>query len=180
MENSKYTFFWKNKSPFSQWYGCWMDNGAAKYDGAFIIDGITYLTGEHYMMCGKAKLFGDMEMHAKILETNHPKDVKAMGRLVKNFDLSVWEANCKQIVYDGNYAKFSQNAHLYRQLMDTGDTKLIEASPYDKIWGIGLDEEAAKKIPEEQWPGVNYLGEVLTKLREDFKVEESKVPVVIG
>lgn len=169
MENSKYTFFWKNKSPFSQWYGSWMDNGDAKYDGSFVIDGIKYITCESYMMAEKAKLFGDMEIHTKILETTHPRDVKAMGRLVKDFDLSVWEANCKQIVYDGNYAKFTQHPNLLKVLMDTGDTKILEASPFDKIWGLGLSEEDARKIPEKEWPGKNWLGEILTKLRDDLK-----------
>lgn len=156
MENNEYTFFWSG--PFSQWH-----------PSKFVIDGIQFTHAEQYMMYKKAMLFSDTETADKILKAKHPKEQKALGRQVKNFSSQEWEKNCKKFVYDGNYAKFTQNSDLMKKLMDTGDSLLVEASPYDKIWGIGLNEEDAKITPEEQWPGKNWLGEVLTNLRHDLK-----------
>lgn len=158
MENKKYTFFWKTASPFSQWHPV-----------GFTIDGIHYKTAEHYMMWKKAMLFGDAIKAEEVLQTNHPKDTKQKGKEVSGFNKEEWEQNCKRFVYEGNHAKFTQNPVMLKALMDTGDNLLVEASPYDKIWGIGLSEEQAKKTPEAQWPGTNWLGEVLTKLKEDLK-----------
>jgi hypothetical protein len=161
MDNSKYTFFWETKSPFSQWHGV-----------GFEIDGVKFKTAEHFMMYKKAMLFSDTESAEEILNTKSPKDVKAIGRKVKGFNPKEWEDNCQKFVYEGNYAKFTQNEKMNKALMDTGDTLLVEASPYDAIWGIGLNEADAKKTPEEQWPGTNYLGIVLTQVREDLKKQK--------
>lgn len=158
MENNKYTFFWKDKDVFSQWHRV-----------GFTVDGVHFKTAEHWMMWKKAMQFGDAETAEKILKEKEARDVKKHGRSVKGFDKNEWEKNCKRFVYDGNYAKFTQNPNLLKKLMDTGDTLLVEASPYDAIWGIGLDEATAKKTPAEDWPGTNWLGEVLTQLREDLK-----------
>ena len=158
MENKKYTFFWKDKDVFSQWH-----------KAGFTVDGINYKTAEHWMMWKKAMMFGDAETAEKILQANHPHDAKKLGRTVKGFIKTEWEEHCKQFVYDGNHAKFTQNQRCYNALMNTGDTLLVEASPYNAIWGIGLDEETAKKTPESEWPGTNWLGEVLTRLRENLK-----------
>jgi ribA/ribD-fused uncharacterized protein len=157
MEN-KYTFFWRDASPFSQWH-----------KKGFTIDGVHFKTAEHYMMWKKAMLFGDTDSAEKVLKAGHPSDAKKLGRAVKGFIREEWEANCKRFVYDGNYAKFTQNEDLRKKLMETGDTLLVEASPYDAIWGIGMDEATAKKTPANQWPGTNWLGEVLTELRENLK-----------
>ena len=159
----KYTFFWKNKSPFSQWHQV-----------GFTLGGHFFQTAEHYMMYRKAMLFGDIESAEKVLATKNPADVKKIGREVKRFVKELWEANCKNIVYKGNHAKFTQNPDILKVLMETGDTELVEASPYDSIWGIGLDEESARKIDPKDWPGTNWLGEVLTKLRIDLKHEQNK------
>lgn len=158
MENKNYTFFWEDVSPFSQWHRA-----------GFTIDGVYYKTAEHWMMWKKAMLFGDTDSAEKAIKANHPRDAKAVGRAVKGFVKKDWEENCKQFVYDGNYAKFTQNKACMDALMATGDTLLVEASPYDYIWGIGLDEEQAKKIPQKDWPGTNWLGEILTRLRDDLK-----------
>jgi len=122
-------------------------------------------------MYRKAMLFGDIESAKKVLATESPADVKKIGREVKGFVKDLWELNCKEIVYKGNHAKFTQNPDILKVLMDTGDTILVEASPYDAVWGIGLDEENAKKTNPKDWPGTNYLGEVLTKLRIDLKTK---------
>jgi len=158
MSNSKYTFFWKTESPFSNWH-----------PAHFTLDGITFKNTEAHMMYHKALLFKDTEIANEVLKAKHPKDCKALGRKVKNFDVFLWVEHCKKIVYDGNHAKFTQNPKLLNILMDTGDTKLVETSPYDNVWGIGLNEYDAKKTPESEWPGTNWLGEILTELRDNLK-----------
>lgn len=162
MEKNKYTFFWKDQSPFSQW------NKAG-----FTLDGIHFKRAEHYMMWKKAMMFGDTESAEKILKSDHPRDAKHLGRAVKGFVKKDWEENCKKIVYDGNHAKFTQNPILLKQLMDTAGTTLVEASPYDKIWGIGLTKEEARRIPENKWPGTNWLGLILTQLRDNLLLDRS-------
>lgn len=161
MENNKYTFFWKDKSPFSQWH-----------NSGFTVDGVHYKTAEHWMMWKKAMLFGDTSIAEQVLKASHPRDVKKFGRQVSNFIKETWEKECQDFVYQGNFAKFTQNPELLKVLMATEGTELCEASPYDAIWGCGLTEEDAKKISPDKWPGTNYLGRILTKLREDLKKNE--------
>lgn len=160
MQTKKYTFFWKEKSPFSQWH-----------NSSFVIDGINYKTSEHWMMWKKAMLFGDTDIANQVLKSSHPSEVKKLGRKVSNFVKETWEKECKDFVYQGNYAKFTQNSELLKVLMATEETELVEASPYDAIWGIGLTEEDAKKTSPDKWPGTNWLGKILTQLREDLKNE---------
>lgn len=162
IDNRKYTFFWLAPSPFSQWHRA-----------GFTVDGVHFKTAEHYMMYKKAMLFGDALKAEEILKIEHPKDVKQKGREISGFIKEEWEANCKRFVYEGNYAKFTQNKAILPVLMGTGDTELVEASPFDNIWGIGLKEEDAKKLPKEQWKGTNWLGEILTELRENLKKEKN-------
>ena len=152
----KYTFFWSG--PFSQW----------NYS-PFKINGIKFKTAEHYMMYKKATFFGDHDIAEKILKTDHPRDAKKLGRKVKRFDKTLWEEIAKKVVYDGSYEKFTQNPRLKEKLMDTDGTLLVEASPYDRIWGIGMAENDPGINDEKNWNGTNWLGEVLTQLREDFK-----------
>jgi ribA/ribD-fused uncharacterized protein len=104
------------------------------------------------------------------MKSKNPKNMKAFGRLVKNFDENLWNSVAQDIVYAGNYAKFSQNPKLLKALLDTGDRLLVEASPYDKIWGIGLSELDARKTSPENWKGLNLLGKILTKVRDDLKI----------
>jgi ribA/ribD-fused uncharacterized protein len=153
----QFTFFYKTAHPFSQWYEC-------NYE----IDGIHFNTAEQYMMYGKAMLFGDEEIAQKVLTVKHPRDQKALGRQVKNFIPEVWEREAKNIVYKANYAKFTQNENLKKFLLDTKGTTLVEASPTDVIWGIGMDENDPKRFDRSKWKGTNWLGEVLTQLREDL------------
>ncbi|KAF6026896.1 hypothetical protein EB796_014790 [Bugula neritina] len=120
----QFTFFYKSHSPFSQWHPC-----------TFSADGVEYNCAEQYMMHQKAVLFGDSETGKKILAAGSPRTQKSLGRKVQNFDDAVWKANCRRIVADGNYLKFTQNEHLLCHLMNTKGTTLVEASPRDKIWG---------------------------------------------
>jgi hypothetical protein len=154
----EYVFFWRTASPFSNWH-------PAKFE----IDGVKFHNTEQHMMWSKAVLMNDMETANKILATSDPRTIKALGREVKNFKSDLWDKVKFEVVFNGCKAKFTQNEKLKKALLDTGDKKICEASPYDKIWGLALDEESAKKIPESEWPGQNLLGKILMKVREDLK-----------
>ena len=139
----------------SQWYDC-----------LFEADGVLYHTTEQYMMANKALLFGDNEVYDKIMAAEKPNKYKKLGREIRNFDSKLWDAKKYDIVVEGNKAKFSQNPELKEYLLSTGDAILVEASPYDKIWGIGLDSETALKGTVEQWQGENLLGCALMEVRD--------------
>lgn len=163
-ERPKFLFFWGHtplrdgsisKACFSQWF-----------DSPFDVDGVRYRTAEHFMMAGKARLFGDDEILQRVLDAIHPKQAKDLGRKVKGFDEIVWQRERFRLVTEGNLAKFAQNAGLKNFLLGTGERVLVEASPYDKIWGIGMaayDEHAEQPA---RWRGLNLLGYALMEVRE--------------
>jgi len=151
-----FTFFFTEESPFSQWYRC-----------SFAVDGVTFNCAEQFMMHGKARLFSDDDVAREILAADHPKTQKALGRKVSNFVPDVWDRECQRIVTDGNRAKFTQNAELLEKLLATKGTTLVEASPYDRIWGIGLAASDPRASDPSKWLGKNLLGKVLTELREE-------------
>lgn len=153
--NKEYTFFWSG--PFSQWY-----------PSKFTVDGRTFNCAEQFMMYHKAIYFGDTEIAEQVMKTTSPKEQKKLGRQVKKFDAEKWNEVAKAFVYTGNMEKFKQNPHLQDILVATEGTTLVEASPFDKIWGIGLNEEDALNTPASKWPGTNWLGEVLTSLRDNI------------
>ena len=140
---------------FSQWYNCY-----------FEVEGVQYHTTEQYMMASKAKLFGDNEVFQEIMMAYHPNDYKKLGRIVRGFNPELWDERKYNIVVEGNKAKFGQNTDIREFLLSTGDAILVEASPYDKIWGIGLDRETAMKGTVEQWQGENLLGCALMEVRD--------------
>lgn len=152
----EFTFFWKDNSPFSQWY-------AAK----FIINEVEFNSAEQYMMYMKAALFGDEEVAEKILKAKLPVQQKALGRKVRHFEQEKWESHCKKFVYEGNYAKFTQNEELKKELLRTKGT-LVEASPVDEIWGVGLAEDDPRIKDRRTWRGENWLGEILTQVRDEI------------
>lgn len=161
----KFLFFWGHtakdevtKSCFSQWY-----------PGKFEEEGILYRTAEHYMMAGKARLFNDTEMVEKILEAKTSEQAKSFGRKVKDFDLKVWDEQKYEIVKRGNLLKFSQNEKLKKFLLSTGDKILVEASPYDKIWGIGMLETDRRAENPLLWDGENLLGFALMEVRDELR-----------
>lgn len=125
-----------------------------------------YENNEQYMMAEKARLFQDDVALAKILGKGDPAFCKKWGRQVRGFDAEVWSSKCKEIVSKGLYYKFSQNREMRDYLISTGDKILVETNPYDKIWGIGMTAEQAKRTLPSQWLGTNYLGECLMKVRE--------------
>ncbi len=158
----QFLFFWghraRTRAPgkhvLSQWW-----------PAAFALDGATYASAEQYMMAEKARLFGDGETRARILASEAPDKAKALGRQVRGFDPAVWERECLAIVVRGNLAKFTQNAPLGFWLRATGEAVLVEASPLDAIWGIGLAADDPRAADPAQWPGTNLLGFALMRVR---------------
>lgn len=153
---SRFTFFYSGI--FSQWHRC-----------RFTVDDTEYNCAEQFMMVQKANLFSDAEIAKRILEEKHPAEQKALGRKVRNFDVAKWNAVARDLVYKGNYAKFEQNKYLSDALDETHGTLLVEASPTDCVWGVGLRETDAKIHDEKLWRGTNWLGQVLTRVREDME-----------
>ncbi len=156
-----FTLFWDG--PFSQWYPC-----------EFKINKIKYNTAEQYMMAEKARIFRDEESLVKIMQTSHPRMQKSLGRKVKNFDPEIWDSRAKKVVFKGNLAKFLQNQELLEKLLATRGTVLVEASPFDRIWGIGLDPKNPDAKDRSKWKGTNWLGEVLTDVRE-YLIEKTNL-----
>ncbi len=162
-ETAKYIFFWGHqekgpqvtKSCFSQWYESKFHEGEHEF-----------LTAEHYMMYHKAKLFGDDRACEKVLAAITPAEAKAVGREVLGFDQKLWEEKRFGIVVDANVAKFSQNPQLKAFLLSTGSQVLVEASPVDKIWGIGLAQDNPATGDPNQWKGLNLLGFALMEVRQ--------------
>lgn len=159
----QFLFFWKHhpqqdgvidNSCLSQWW-----------PSPFEYSGQKYPTAEHFMMAQKALLFNDQEIFQKILKAPSPKEVKTLGRSVKGFNETIWKENRYNIVLRGNLAKFAQNKHLEEFLLGTFGSILVEASPYDKVWGIGLTEEDPRAQNPKKWQGQNLLGFALMEAR---------------
>jgi ribA/ribD-fused uncharacterized protein len=144
-----------DKSCFSQWY-----------PAPFASNGNTYATAEHYMMFHKAELFGDKGTAAKILEDARPAVAKKLGREVRDFDETRWSAKRFDLVVQGSILKFTQNPKLGEFLTNTGQLVLVEASPTDRVWGIGLAADDERASDPRQWRGLNLLGFALMQARE--------------
>ena len=117
------------------------------------------------MMHGKAKLFGDEIAMEKVLNARNPGAAKAEGRKVRNFDQEVWDNNKFELVVSANLAKFQSNTQLKEFLLNTNDRVLVEASPVDRIWGIGLSEDDKSASNPNLWRGENLLGFTLMEVR---------------
>eukprot|EP00118_Oscarella_pearsei_P025591 m.308427 g.308427 ORF g.308427 m.308427 type:complete len:170 (+) comp43976_c0_seq1:60-569(+) len=153
----KFTFFWKSASPFSQWH-----------PARFTVKDVEYNCAEQYMMHQKAVLFEDKETAAEVLKTEKPSEQKKLGRKVKRFDDCLWKKHRIDIVKSGSKAKFSQNKELKKLLLATVGTTLVEASPVDKIWGIGLAAADERAKNRGTWKGQNLLGQALTEVRNEI------------
>jgi ribA/ribD-fused uncharacterized protein len=159
----KFVFFWGHQigkngvsaTCFSQWY-----------PAPFVIDGVLYPTAEHYMMAQKAELFNDPETLALILKAATPAAAKALGRQVRGFDDERWLAQRFAIVVRANAAKFGQNPALGEFLQKTGSAVIVEASPVDRVWGIGLAKADPQANDPNQWRGLNLLGFALMQVRD--------------
>ncbi|MBF9238179.1 NADAR family protein [Hymenobacter sp. BT683] len=164
---AKYLLFWGNqpsktgeitKSCLSQW---WLMD--------FVVAGITYRSTEHWMMAEKARLFAAHESVAQILAARSPAEAKKLGREIVGFVPEVWEKQRYQIVITGNWHKFSQHKSLANFLLGTKDRVLVEASPVDAIWGIGLAADAPEAEDPERWLGPNLLGFALMEVRDQLR-----------
>lgn len=120
------------------------------------------------MMAEKARLFGDKASEQSILVAETPDQAKSLGRKVSGFSSDVWEQHRFEIVVDGNLHKFTQRPELTRFLVSTGNKVLVEASPVDAIWGIGLSEDDARVTNPLEWPGENLLGFALMRVRDQL------------
>jgi len=154
----KYVFFWG--SEFSNWYECRLPFIKHK--------GITFFNTEQAFMWEKAVFFGDMETAANIVKNPDPARCKKLGRLVKGFDAHKWSEVSYNIMVAVNYAKYDQSSRLRHTLFETGDKILVEASPYDTIWGIGLHWEDDDCLDPANWKGQNLLGKALMEVRKQL------------
>lgn len=132
-------------------------------------EGVTYPTAEHFMMAEKARLFGDTEYEALILQASSPHDAKMLGRQVRRFDESVWKKHRFEIVAQASRAKFGAHAPLRAFLLGTNDQILVEASARDRIWGIGLGASNPLVSDPGAWRGLNLLGFALMRARADLR-----------
>jgi ribA/ribD-fused uncharacterized protein len=163
----KWLFFWGHTPPadghvgkhvLSQWW-----------PAPFEIDGVTYRTAEHWMMAEKARLFGDPDAERSAIDATHPAEAKTAGRLVRHFDEATWTEHRFDIVVRGNVAKFGQHEALGAFLLSTGDRILVEASPRDRVWGIGLSGTHDDATNPARWRGANLLGFALMHTRATLR-----------
>jgi ribA/ribD-fused uncharacterized protein len=163
----KYLFFWGHANKyneevgafcFSQWFEC-----------PFIVENITYKTAEHWMMAQKALLFGDKNNFEKIINCKKPGEAKELGRQVSGYDEQTWNEEKFNIVKLGNIHKFSQHSKFADYLLQTENKILVEASPVDIIWGIGLSKDSKNIENIYAWRGQNLLGFALMAARDFLK-----------
>jgi ribA/ribD-fused uncharacterized protein len=173
-ERPAFVFFWGHQprtddalgaSCLSQWY-----------PASFALDGDTYATAEHWMMAEKARLFEDHETRARVLAAATPAEAKELGRAVRGFENAAWTRARHDIVLRGNLAKFGQNPVIGQFLRDTGEHVLVEASPVDRIWGIGLAQDDPGAADPTRWRGLNLLGFVLMEVRGMLRHETAARP----
>ncbi|MFI7502992.1 NADAR family protein [Streptomyces sp. NPDC049687] len=163
----KYLHFWGHRprpdgrlgsSCLSQWW-----------PSPFVVDGVAYATAEHWMMAEKARLFGDAEAEKRALAAGHPSQAKKAGRLVRGFDEAIWERERFRIVVEGSVHKFGSDPELAAFLLGTGERVLVEASPVDRVWGIGLSADDEAALDPERWRGPNLLGFALMEARRQLR-----------
>ncbi|KAL3869028.1 hypothetical protein ACJMK2_041755 [Sinanodonta woodiana] len=165
VEHQEFEFFWLKSSPFSQWYRT-----------HFVIEDRHFVTAEQFMMHQKAVTFKDFETADKILSEKNPRKQQKLGRQARNFNPQKWKEVCLNIVKKANYHKFSQNVDLKNHLFSTYPKILVEASPYDRIWGIGRAASDPKAQNKETWLGHNLLGYALTDVRNKMMIKENIIP----
>lgn len=144
------------------WFSNW-------YPSVFELAGVRFTSLEQYMMYQKAVRFGDQDSATRILETDDPGQIKALGRGVSGYDDSLWSGIRQLIVYEGAVAKFSQDAELRKRLTDTGISLLAECAVRDRVWGIGLSMTHPDRLDPQKWQGQNLLGYTLMMVRDKLR-----------
>ncbi|BAP45648.1 putative uncharacterized protein [Pseudomonas sp. StFLB209] len=170
-EPLSFLFFWGHQrsktavtaSCFSQWF-----------EAGFTVEDQYYPTAEHFMMAEKAALFDDQDIREQVLNAPTPNAAKALGRKVRGFDNEVWLQHRYDIVVRANQAKFSQNSQLMEYLLQTGSRVIVEASPVDNIWGIGLAQDNADANNPNLWKGLNLLGFALMQVRDGGSISAAR------
>ncbi len=135
----------------------------------FQVDGKLFTSMEQYMMYSKAMLFQDVEIAERIMSTTNVGKIKALGRVVKQYNDVVWNGMRQIIIYEGLLAKFSQNEELKKLLLSTDNAILAECAVQDRIWGIGCSMKDEKRFDMDSWNGQNLLGFALIKVRSDLQ-----------
>jgi ribA/ribD-fused uncharacterized protein len=161
-EKLEFACFWKPGNAPRDCFGQWQPS-------EFCEDHLMYSCAEQYMMAQKAQIFEDKEIEKKIMETSDPKQIRLLGRKVKNFDEDTWNQLRYSVVLNGNYYKFAQNREMRKILLATNDKILVEASPLDTIWGIGYSESNPNVTSPQNWRGLNLLGFALMEVRDELK-----------
>ncbi len=159
-----YYYFYGKEHPFSQ-----------HHKVSFTYKGITFDYTEQFMMYSKAMLFNDYDAANQILAAGSPAEMARIGRRVENFDEELWKEKRFGIVYVANREKFTQNPHLLNALLSTQGKLLAEASPSNRIWGIGVDINSLARFNPTYWNGMNLLGEILTLLRDNLLIESKEL-----
>lgn len=160
-----FVFFWGKQDIASNWH-----------PAKFTYKDREFVQAEQWMMYCKAMTFGDEAMAEKILSETDPAVNKKQGRAVQGFDEEIWNQRADKMVMVGLREKFLQNPNMLEWLLSTEGKQLAEASPYDKIWGIGLKANHPDATSTEKWPGKNKLGILLTDLRDRFLLEPEAFP----
>ncbi|WP_294767615.1 NADAR family protein [uncultured Rhodoferax sp.] len=154
------TLFWRTAEVFSNWNL-----------GTFTVEGRSFNCAEQFMMFTKAMLFGDVQIANQIMAESNPRKQKALGRQISGYVDAVWQNQAEDLMFPGLFAKFTQDPDRKAAILATGDTLLVEASPDDVVWGIGLEESDPRCLNPEEWLGQNKLGRVLTRVRDAIRVD---------
>lgn len=155
-QTTDHLFFYRACHPFSNFH-----------PSPFVVGGQLFQTAEQYIMWRKAGEFNDLESAEAILQAKTPAECKELGRRVKGFDETHWAQVREQVAFEAMWHKFRGNQKLRDFLLNTGDLILVEASPSDRIWGIGFSEQDAREH-RDQW-GLNILGWALMQTREQLR-----------
>lgn len=159
---NRMALFWGNADVFSNWHH---DSRPVQ----FTVDGIGYNCAEQFMMHTKALFFGDFDTAQQVMKTCDPREQKRLGRTVTNFDAGLWQSQARELILPGIIAKFEQNFGYLQTLFDPRFDLIVEASPYDKIWGVGLGADDSRILDQSKWEGLNLLGELLMSARSKLK-----------
>ncbi|KAF0704565.1 Aste57867_7326 [Aphanomyces stellatus] len=141
------------------------------FPAPFVVDGRGYATAEHYMMAQKAYLFGDTATGDAVVATSDPNEAKALGRQAKGFNAALWDAHKSEIVEQGNFYKFSAHKELQARLLATNNKVLVDATPWDKLWAVGLSTDHKDVKSPAKWPGTNLLGFALMAVRTHLETQ---------
>ncbi|VTU42571.1 MULTISPECIES: NADAR family protein [unclassified Variovorax] len=157
--------FWGAQSPLSNWN-----------IGKFTSRGIDFNCSEQLMMYRKAELFGDATSMAAILVEPDPREQKALGRAVSGFVKPIWDAASEAVLFEGLFDKFTQVASAHGVLMASEEKLIIEASPTDRLYGVGLAAYDPRILDTETWRGANRLGYLLMRVRSAIRSAQRAAP----